>query len=264
MPRWLTNLLTLLITLAIPPFLVISNVFLFMTPQWLDFQYSQPGFPKSVRFGDVERRYNAVESIEYVRGNRTLEQFKALGVYDAREIKHMVDVRELVDKVRVVWIVLGMLLVVAIGVDLTGFQKPVRSGVGIDLTGLGKSFGKLRAGSVRPYSGAAAVDLTGFQKPVRSGFAARGLLGGAALTIALFVALGVFAAVGFQAFFTLFHRVFFAGDTWLFNYTDSLIQFYPLPFWFNTSLVLVGVTVVEAVVIGAVGWWWQRRMKAEV
>jgi hypothetical protein len=139
-----------------------------------------------------------------------------------------------------------MLLVVAIGVDLTGFQKPVRSGVGVDLPGFLKPFDKLRAGSVR------------------SGFAARGLLNGAILTIALFIAVGVFAAVGFQAFFTLFHRVFFAGDTWLFNYTDSLIQFYPLPFWFNTSLVLVGVTVVEAVGIGVVGWWWQRRMKAEV
>jgi len=66
--------------------------------------------------------------------------------------------------------------------------------------------------------------------------------------------LGLFAAVGFQTFFTLFHRVFFEGDSWLFNYTDSLIQFYPLPFWFETSLALIGLTVFEAMVVGWLGW----------
>lgn len=218
MSRWLTNLLTLILTLGIPPFLVLSNIFIFMTPQWLEFQYSQPGFPKSVRFNDADRRYNAVESIEYVRGNRTFEQFKALGVYDEREIKHMVDVRVLTANARVFWIVDGVLLLVALG-------------------------------------GLAARATT-------RAFAARGLLGGAVVTLVLFAALGVFAVVGFNAFFTLFHRVFFEGDTWLFNYTDSLIQFYPLPFWFNTSLVLVAVTIVEAVVVGVVGWWGWREARA--
>jgi integral membrane protein (TIGR01906 family) len=84
------------------------------------------------------------------------------------------------------------------------------------------------------------------------------LLKGAVLTVGVFVAVGLFAAVGFQTFFTLFHRVFFEGDTWLFNYTDSLIQFYPLPFWFATSIALVSVTIGEAVIIGWVGWRWGR------
>jgi integral membrane protein (TIGR01906 family) len=73
------------------------------------------------------------------------------------------------------------------------------------------------------------------------------------------VVLGIFAATGFETFFTLFHRIFFTGDTWLFNYTDSLIQFYPLEFWFNTSVTLVVTTMVEAGIIGAIGWWWSKR-----
>ena len=217
MPRWLITLASLVLVIGIPVFLILSNVMLMMSPEWLTFQYSQPGFPKAERFNDKDRWYNASESIEYVRGNRTLDQFKALGVYEDREIKHMVDVRILVDQVKIVLPVTGLLLLIA-------------------LVALARD------------------------KSTR-GYAAQGLIRGAMLTIILFVAVGVFAAVGFNTFFTLFHRVFFQGDTWLFLYTDSLIQFYPLPFWFATSLTLIGATMVEAIVVGAIGWWWARRIQ---
>ncbi len=215
MPRWLLNLLTFVLVVGIPVFLVLTNLFVLMTPEWLDMQYHRPGFPQSVRFDDAARRYYAIESIEYVRGHRTFEQFHALGVYDAREIEHMVDVRELVDRVQVIYPLIGTLLALALG-----------------------------ALAARPATRACA---------------ARGMIGGAVLTAAFFGVVGIFAVVGFQSLFTLFHRIFFEGDTWLFNYTDSLIQFYPLPFWFETSLALVALTLGEAGVLGAAGWWWQTR-----
>ena len=112
MSRLSANLCAIAITLCIPVALILTNVFLFMNPTWLAFQYSQPGFPPSVRFTPPDRYRLASESIEYVRGNRTLEHFKALGVYDDREIKHMVDVRELVDKVKIVLPLLLVLIVV--------------------------------------------------------------------------------------------------------------------------------------------------------
>lgn len=213
MSRSLVNLLSLVITLAIPVVLILFNVLIFMNPAWLAWQYSQPDFPPSARFAPQERYRLASESIEYVRGNRTLEQFRALGVYDEREIKHMVDVRELVDKVKIVLPLLALALIVS-------------------LVALAR------------------------QKENR-GHAARGLANGAILTLALFVALGVFALIGFQTFFTLFHKIFFEGDSWLFNYTDSLIQFYPLPFWFATSIALIALTVGEAFLIGLIGWQWK-------
>lgn len=206
----LPNLLAGVVTLALPVVLILTNVFIFMTPAWLAYQYSKPDFPPSVRFTPAERYHFASESIEYVRGNRTLEQFKALGVYDDREIKHMIDVRELVDKVKVVLPLAAILLI----------------------------------GSL--------IALT--REKANRALAARGLVNGAIATIGLFVAIGLFAALGFQTFFTLFHRIFFEGDSWLFNYTDSLIQFYPLPFWYETSLALVGLTVLEAIIVGWIGW----------
>ena len=214
MSRSLANLLALAITLGVPIALILVNAFLFMHPTWLAFQYSQPDFPLSVRFTPQERYHFASESIEYVRGNRTLEQFKSLGVYDDREIKHMVDVRELVDRVKIVLPVTALLIIISL--------------------------------------------ITLARSKENRALAARGLLNGALLTIGLFVAVGLVAALGFQTFFTLFHRIFFEGETWLFNYTDSLIQFYPLPFWFATSIALVGLTIVQAIVIGLIGWWWKK------
>ncbi len=215
MPRWLANLLVLLLIIGIPPFLVLANLYIFLTPQYVDYEYSKPGFPQADRFNDADRRYNSVESLEYVVGNRTLEQFNALGVYNEREIKHMVDVRELIAKVRVFHVVDGVILVIAL--------------------------------------------VTLAWQPATRTLAARGLSSGGVLTLALFGAVGLFAAIGFDTFFTAFHRVFFEGDSWLFLTTDSLIQFYPLPFWFDTSIALVGLTSVEAIIIGALGWVWQKR-----
>ncbi|MBI5652122.1 MAG: TIGR01906 family membrane protein [Chloroflexi bacterium] len=215
MPRPLITLLALIITLSVPPLLILANVYALASPAWLTFQYNQPGFPASVRFSDAERRYNATESIEYVIGNRTYEQFKALNVYDDRELKHMVDVRVLIEQTRVFYALDAILVIIAISV----------------------------------LAGRATVH------------APRAMLNGAILTIAFFAAAGIFAAVGFQTFFTLFHRLFFEGETWLFNYTDSLIQFYPLPFWFATSLTLIIATIGEAIIVGAIGWWWQRKIK---
>jgi integral membrane protein (TIGR01906 family) len=215
-PRWLPTLLVFVITLAVPVILILSNVLLFMNPAWLAFQYSQPGFPQAELFSAKDRLYFGSESIEYVRGNRTLEQFRALGVYQEREIKHMIDVRVLVDRVKIVLPVVALWAILALIVLA--------------------------------------------RQPGTRAVAARALLNGALLTLGLFVVIGLFAAVGFNTFFTLFHRIFFEGDTWLFNYTDSLIQFYPLPFWFATSIALVGLTIAEALVVGAIGWSWQKKM----
>ncbi|MBI5034436.1 MAG: TIGR01906 family membrane protein [Chloroflexi bacterium] len=216
MSRPIANVLALIITLGVPIILILSNVLLFMNPSWLAYEYSKPNFPKAELFNDKDRLYFGSESIEYVRGNRTLDQFKALGVYQDREIKHMVDVRVLVDQVK---IVLPLTIVIAI-ISLVVLARPSET----------------RA------------------------LAARSLLNGGILTIVLFIAVGLFAAVGFNTFFTMFHRIFFTGDSWLFLYTDSLIQYYPLPFWFDTSIALVSLTIVEAIIVGAIGWSWAKRV----
>jgi integral membrane protein (TIGR01906 family) len=57
------------------------------------------------------------------------------------------------------------------------------------------------------------------------------------------VALGLIVGVGitvspdlFWGFFTLFHSLFFEGDSWLFAYSDTLIRLFPLRFWQDAFL----------------------------
>lgn len=63
------------------------------------------------------------------------------------------------------------------------------------------------------------------------------------ITIGLILAmlLGVF--LGFDTFFTDFHRIFFKGDTWLFAYSDTLIRLFPIQFW-QDAFILVGALSV--------------------
>lgn len=87
------------------------------------------------------------------------------------------------------------------------------------------------------------------------GFLRLGLLNGAAVTWVVLIFVVLFMAVGFNQFFTLFHRVFFTGDTWLFLWSDSLIRLFPLQFWFDAFLFVGLATLAEAALCAALAWW---------
>jgi integral membrane protein (TIGR01906 family) len=73
--------------------------------------------------------------------------------------------------------------------------------------------------------------------------------GATALGVAV-VALGLLATVAFDALFELFHRLFFAGGTYLFDpRTERLVQLFPDTFWFETSVLLAGVIVLLAAAV---------------
>lgn len=73
----------------------------------------------------------------------------------------------------------------------------------------------------------------------------RGLFAGSFVTMAIIIALAVLAALGWETFFTDFHRIFFANGTWTFRLEDSLIRLFPGQFWVDSALV-VGVLVLLA------------------
>jgi integral membrane protein (TIGR01906 family) len=78
----------------------------------------------------------------------------------------------------------------------------------------------------------------------------RGLARGGWLMVALALALGAIALVGmainpnvFWQFFTLFHELFFTGDSWLFQYSDTLIRLFPIRFWEDAFLLAAGIAL---------------------
>lgn len=85
------------------------------------------------------------------------------------------------------------------------------------------------------------------------------LLNGSRFTLGLLAVVGAFMALSWGEFFTTFHRIFFEGDTWTFPYSDTLIRLFPMRFWIDVAATVVTLLIVEAIIIGAVGWLWRRR-----
>jgi len=73
-----------------------------------------------------------------------------------------------------------------------------------------------------------------------------GLLKGAYLTLGLIIAILLAVFTNFNVLFTGFHRIFFEGSTWIFNYSDTLIRLFPLRFWQDAFIFVGGFTVLGA------------------
>jgi integral membrane protein (TIGR01906 family) len=85
-----------------------------------------------------------------------------------------------------------------------------------------------------------------------------GLLAGSLATLAIAVLAVPVIVLGFDDFFTRFHEVFFSGDSWRFSTADTLIRIYPERFWVEVSRLTAGIAVAQALLLGAVSWWWLR------
>src|SRR5262245_8224538 len=90
-PR-LVLLLQWMIIILMPIFLTITSLYIFITPQFIEWQYARPDFPHAELFTDEARLYNSVQTVRYTRGEISLQDLINLGVYNDREIKHLVDV----------------------------------------------------------------------------------------------------------------------------------------------------------------------------
>jgi integral membrane protein (TIGR01906 family) len=92
----------------------------------------------------------------------------------------------------------------------------------------------------------------------------RGLLVGALATLGVAVLAVPVILLGFDAFFTRFHEMFFEGDSWRFSNTDTLIRVYPEQLWIDVSRIAAALTVVQAIVLAGVSWWWLRAIRRRV
>ena len=89
------------------------------------------------------------------------------------------------------------------------------------------------------------------------------LLRGGLLTLGLLAAVGATMLLSWGEFFTTFHRLFFEGETWIFPYTDTLIRLFPIRFWMDVGATTVGLMVVEAIALTALGWTWAPRLRSD-
>jgi integral membrane protein (TIGR01906 family) len=87
----------------------------------------------------------------------------------------------------------------------------------------------------------------------------RGLFAGSIITLVLILGLGSLAVLGWQQFFTEFHRIFFADGSWTFSLDDTLIRLFPGQFWVDAGIVIAGLVLLTALVTLILTWPTRRR-----
>jgi integral membrane protein (TIGR01906 family) len=149
MPNWLILLCRVVIIVGVPVVLTLTNVRLLMTPTFPDVMYNLPGFPNDFYgFTKAQRLYWSKRSLDYILSNSgagkieewkfpedgvspegttapTVETCSDYGnlygprdctyFYNDREVKHMVDVRNVTGGVLAVWAILGVVSLASIG-----------------------------------------------------------------------------------------------------------------------------------------------------
>ncbi len=79
--------------------------------------------------------------------------------------------------------------------------------------------------------------------------------------LAIFLALGLWAALDFDGMFAAFHGLFFTAGTWTFSWESLLITMYPIAFWMGMGAIWVGVTALLSALAIACGALLRRRAK---
>jgi integral membrane protein (TIGR01906 family) len=122
-PGWLTAA-RIFLQVLIPVVLVLTSVRMLMTNPFLRFNYSLPGFPED-RYGFTEedRLHHAPIALEYLRNDAGInflgdQRFEdGSPVYNARELGHMVDVKDVTRAALIVWRI-GLVAAIAISLVL--------------------------------------------------------------------------------------------------------------------------------------------------
>jgi len=77
-----------------------------------------------------------------------------------------------------------------------------------------------------------------------------GLKRGGWLMLGLVLVIGLFGVIAFRQLFTLFHALFFEGDSWLFLYSDTLIRQFPMQFWQDAFIWAGVISVGGGLILG--------------
>ena len=106
--RWLSWIVAILV----PVVLILTSVRLLLTPAFVHLEYRTPNFPSDpYGFTREDRLYWSQIALDYLLNDEGIAYLENLQfengsqVYNARELKHMVDVKNVVQAVLIVWYV---------------------------------------------------------------------------------------------------------------------------------------------------------------
>lgn len=213
--RWFARAATALYILALPLFLITTNVrFLAGEVRLYERGFREYNAAQRTGLALPELDRSARELIDYFENDSTALRIlvtrdgEEISLYNQRETAHMKDVKSLIRAVfRVNEISLAYILTYVAAVFL--------------------------------WAGTGSLRRLGLET-----------LGGVGVGVLIVAVVGGFAVAGFDETFTRFHQIFFSSGSWTFNpRTDRLIQMFPEPFWQDETYILAALTLAEAVAL---------------
>ena len=210
-----------IVAIAVPIALIGLAVRLVLLPLFPQVEYRMPYFPADdYGFTTEERIHWATYAWDYLvtgadisyLGDLKFEDGKPL--YNERELSHMQDVKRVVQGTFTAWYVsLAILALAALWAWRAQEMKAFRRGLNL----------------------------------------------GGWITIGLAALIGSIVVIGiamdpdvFWNFFAWFHSLFFSANTWLFEYSDTLIRLFPIRFWQDTFLAAAAIVLAGGLLL-AVG-----------
>jgi len=213
--RTLYKITSWFITITLPFVLIMFSVRVLFTPLFLSFEYNFPGFPEdSYGFTTEQRMQWGSESINYLFDRSNSSSLSELKFEDGSSIYNDREISHMVDVKVLLNQTLNIFYII-----------------------LGAYF---------------LIFVFLFKKKSLK-FLLQGISSGGWLTIGLigFIIAGI--AISFDQLFTLFHKLFFTGDTWLFNYSDTLIRLFPMRLWQDAFIMMGAITLIIAIICVVLG-----------
>jgi len=228
----LIHLIQWLLVPALPILLLAANLHIVTGHWFVRWEYGKTGFPPDP-FGlpTTERVRLAEACVDYLTTDASLSLLADLRLssgqpaFNERELRHMADVQGVYNSITKAGMI-AVLVLLGGTMSTLSISDPAR-----------RSKAQRRAASA--------------------------LLGGSSLTLGLLGVVGMYMALSWNEFFTAFHRLFFEGESWIFPYSNTLIRLFPTRFWMDIAAVVVGLLVVQAIIIGTIGWRWRRQLNSD-
>ncbi|MBX3047556.1 MAG: TIGR01906 family membrane protein [Anaerolineales bacterium] len=206
-----------LVSLIVPVFLLLTGLRLLLTPAFVELEYSLPGFPAdSYGMPAADRQRYALSALDYLVNEEGIEFLGDQTFPDGAPLYNQRELRHMHDVKQLTQAVLN----VWVGITLASVAL----------------FLLARRG--------------GWSAELRSA-----IQQGGRLTVLLIAAILILVVLSFDAIFVGFHRIFFEGDTWLFQYTDTLIRLFPMRFWQDVFIAAGLLTALGGLLLG---WVWPR------
>ena len=207
----LINILFFLLALLIPLLIVTTAMRIALSPIYYSFEYGLPNFPEdSYGLTKQDRLKWAEISINYLLGSISDEEFTELRFPDGTALFNEREISHMID-VRDLSIIMLLCWRILTAVFLiTSYFGWKNKWLPSLVTALGN---------------------------------------GAKITLILIITILIFVWIDFNQLFTLFHQIFFTGDSWLFYLSDTLIRLFPMKFWQDLFIFIGSFCIIASLLL---------------